>query len=216
MNEENIKSALQAIIEGNYQHRCEGKDDISNLFNTLFDKLETESSDELANIVSLSVEANETAIFSAQMLYNLQQVDRKAQTIAAAGEELTATVREIGSYGENISAQAREAQLASNEGDQATQTVQLKMSEITQSVSETSSRIKNLNELSNNIANILETINKISSQTNLLALNATIEAARAGEAGKGFAVVANEVKALSGQTAKATEQIEQIIANLKR
>ncbi|MCB1493494.1 MAG: methyl-accepting chemotaxis protein, partial [Rhodobiaceae bacterium] len=33
------------------------------------------------------------------------------------------------------------------------------------------------------------------------------EAARAGEAGKGFAVVASEVKALAGQTTRATEEI---------
>ncbi|HCY83541.1 MAG TPA: hypothetical protein DHV36_00230, partial [Desulfobacteraceae bacterium] len=40
-------------------------------------------------------------------------------------------------------------------------------------------------------------------------------AARAGEAGKGFVVVANEIKALAGQTAEATEDIGQNIRDIQ-
>jgi uncharacterized phage infection (PIP) family protein YhgE len=58
-------------------------------------------------------------------------------------------------------------------------------------------------------------ISAVAAQTNLLALNATIEAARAGESGRGFAVVASEVKALAGQTAKATEEISVQITQMQ-
>jgi NO-binding membrane sensor protein with MHYT domain/methyl-accepting chemotaxis protein len=64
-----------------------------------------------------------------------------------------------------------------------------------------------LADVAQRIGDVVKLIQAIAAQTNLLALNATIEAARAGSAGRGFAVVASEVKALSVQTAKATEEI---------
>jgi methyl-accepting chemotaxis protein len=70
-------------------------------------------------------------------------------------------------------------------------------------------------EASQKIGEVMALIQTIAGQTNLLALNATIEAARAGDAGRGFAVVANEVKALSSQTAKATDEITSQIQEIR-
>lgn len=65
--------------------------------------------------------------------------------------------------------------------------------------------IQNLHE----IEKFSRKIQSITRQSSLLALNAQIEAARAGEAGKGFSVVANEVKVLSSEIAKLSEQMRQ-------
>jgi len=72
--------------------------------------------------------------------------------------------------------------------------------------------IEGLAAATQRIDGVLNLIQAIAEQTNLLALNATIEAARAGDAGRGFAVVAHEVKALAGQTAKATAEISENIS----
>ena len=115
-------------------------------------------------------------------------------TTAAAVEELTASFSEIARQVATAAATAREAV----ERAHASQDT-----------------IVGLVEASTRIGEVLKIIGDIASQTNLLALNATIEAARAGEAGKGFAVVASEVKALAGQTAKATADITRHVSTVQ-
>jgi methyl-accepting chemotaxis protein len=112
--------------------------------------------------------------------------DRNTQTVAAATEELAASSREI------AAAVSRSADASRQMQAQAEQA---------------SGVMADLTKVTQGMAGVIELISSIAGQTNLLALNATIEAARAGEAGKGFAVVASEVKALAGQTARATEDI---------
>jgi methyl-accepting chemotaxis protein len=116
------------------------------------------------------------------------------QTVAAAAEELSASIREIG---QQVDHSTRIASQAVGETER------------------TNAAVRSLSAAAQKIGAVVNLINQIASQTNLLALNATIEAARAGEAGKGFAVVAGEVKSLATQTARATGEIAQQIADIQ-
>lgn len=117
-----------------------------------------------------------------------------AQNVAAAVEEMTASISEIS---KNMQLSKEAAMGILNDSAQS---------------STAAAQLSNSMKV---MENVVQLINNIAGQVNLLALNATIEAARAGEAGKGFAVVAAEVKNLATQTTKATEDIARQIQEVQ-
>ena len=116
----------------------------------------------------------------------IRDVDHHSESVAAAGEEMETSVREI-----------------ANQTVRSLEMAQSSMNQIDHSVKV----IDAMQTAASEIRGVVDLINSISEQTNLLALNATIEAARAGDAGKGFSVVASEVKTLAAQTGNATADI---------
>ncbi len=142
-----------------------------------------------------------------------QALSRDACSQAAALEETSASLTEIGSLAKTNHDQshdavrlAGEARTAATEGSTRIEELRVAMDEIQAS--------------STAIGSILKNIDQIAFQTNILALNAAVEAARAGEAGAGFAVVADEVRALAQRSAAAARdtaaRIEDSIVKTRR
>ncbi|MEQ9345301.1 MAG: methyl-accepting chemotaxis protein [Thalassospira sp.] len=170
---------------------------------------------QLDRTMDLSVAINESAISNARMMNVIEDVDRQAQSISAAVDQMVSGISHIAENGRMAADNAEDAINVTRTGQETVKGAVNSMDEIANAVSDAAQRVDILAEASAKIGEIIESIEAIAAETNLLALNATIEAARAGDAGKGFAVVANEVKALSQQTARATDEIRTRIANLQ-
>tara|TARA_R110002126_G_scaffold140074_3_gene284907 strand:- start:3153 stop:4508 length:1356 start_codon:yes stop_codon:yes gene_type:complete len=159
----------------------------------------------IARLTETSCTLDEAAALVSQVVENTLG---EASTAAAGAEEAATNVK-------SVSVAAGEMEAASREiADQVARTSVI-TTEAVEQVTAASETMTQLNAAAAEIGSAVNLIQEIAEQTNLLALNATIESARAGESGKGFAVVASEVKALAGQTAKATDQIARQIADVQ-
>ncbi len=102
------------------------------------------------------------------------------------------------------------------DGAKLVQDLSNQMQELNEKMDVIATSIGSLSDENAKISDILATLDQITAQTNLLSLNASIEAARAGEHGKGFAVVATEIRQLSDDSAKFTEQINAILQGIEK
>ncbi len=145
-----------------------------------------------SNLSTVSSQTNERVAVAEK---SSSDASLSVESVASASEQLSASIDDISQQA------AHAAGIASRAVDQARQT---------------DGTVQGLAKSAGRIGEVVGLINTIAAQTNLLALNATIEAARAGEAGRGFAVVASEVKSLASQTAKATDEISEQIADIQK
>ena len=164
---------------------------------------------------TLSSATTEVSTRSIQTAGNARTESSKITQIAAAAQQMTATIGEISHNAANATSASRSSAETAQRGGTVMEAAAATMEKIAAASNTVSDKMASLALRSEEIGKVVNVIQEISEQTNLLALNAAIEAARAGEHGRGFAVVAGEVRRLAERTKGATEEIAGTIRSIQ-
>jgi methyl-accepting chemotaxis protein len=164
---------------------------------------------------ALTAASEQLSAQATQSLANASTQTLQTNQIAAAAQEMTATIGEISRNAENATSAGRNSANMAGLGGEVMQKASTTMEQVAAATGTVEERMNSLARRSEEIGKVINVIQEISEQTNLLALNAAIEAARAGEQGRGFAVVAGEVRRLAERTKGATEEIAATIRNIQ-
>ncbi len=173
--------------------------------------------DNITIALAWSTQLNDTihayeALIDAQ--WSLEPAVRDLDSVAAATEELTASVdqvaqqsvtlqRELGIARDRLTAWSATGTALSQDSAAGAQ----EMETLVHTVSVLTEKVQA-------VGRMVQVVTDVADATNLLALNAAIEAARAGDAGRGFAVVADEVRALAQRTKGATADALQVLTEV--
>lgn len=198
---------------------------------------ETKSKDEIGDLQKSSIKLKN------QLVQLLSSIKNKMNLVSSSSQELHAISETSSQATTQVTEAIEQMAIGSNSqaediSDSATKIVEIaklsnesvekikngqndisktinQITDIKNTTESLANQINKLGGMAQEIGKIVELITNIASQTNLLALNAAIESARAGEHGRGFAVVAEEVKNLADESAKAANQIKEMIEQVQ-
>ncbi|MBB1270851.1 methyl-accepting chemotaxis protein [Shewanella sp. SR44-3] len=218
----NVTDSLRNISEGegdlSARIHYDGKDEIATLvhwFNQFVSKLQVSIAETKSTTESLSLVSQSLLSSSNNSEQTVAEQNAAIEQISHAMREMFVSVSHIAEYAANGATEAEQANNEAKAGQAVVATAVSTIEKLAQEVKTTAVVVNQLDAFTSNVNDILDTIRGIADQTNLLALNAAIEAARAGEQGRGFAVVADEVRTLASRTQASTQEIQQVLQELR-
>ncbi len=215
-----LMEALEPASEGDLTVRAQLTDGdvgiIADLFNAIVENLKDIALQvkDSAGQVSSSLVQNESSVreIAEQAIAEAEQI----QATLSSVEQMSSSIQEVAENAEKTAVISNDAFVSAKEGNTVMDQTVDSIQGLRTTIGDTSKKIKRLGESAQQISQVVALIDEIALKTNLLAINASVEAARAGELGQGFTAVAEQVGALAEQSAKATQEIAQLITGIQQ